>query len=172
MSRFTNPAGPVSKVKHLVKNGITPLTKGTPVYISSASGTNMIIGIASNTTEALSSKTVGIVEQNLAANQIGYVVTEGLITNINTNGSSAGDPVWLGVNGAKVYGLLNKPSAPAHLVYLGVVTRANANTGEIFVHIQNGFEIQELHNVKITDPQDGQVLKYQASTGLWINSNV
>jgi hypothetical protein len=171
LSRFTNPAGPVSKIKHLVKNGTTPVTKGTPVYITRASGTNMIVGIASNSSEGMSSKTIGIVEQNLAANQTGYVVTEGLITNINTQGSSAGDPIWLGVNGAKLYGLANKPSAPAHLVYLGVVTRSNANTGEVFVHIQNGFEIEELHNVKITNPTDGQVLKYQASTGLWINSN-
>lgn len=171
MSRFTNPAAPVSKVKHLVKNGTTPVTRGTPVYITSASGTNMIVGIASNAGEATSSKTMGIVEQDLSANQIGYVVTEGLVTNINTQGSSAGDPIWLGVNGAKIYGLANKPVAPAHLVYLGVVTRANQNTGEMFVHIQNGFEMDELHNVKITDPQNGQVLKYQSSTGLWINSN-
>ena len=172
MSRFTNPSGPVSKIKHLVKNGTTPVTKGTPVYITGASGTNMIIGIASNAGEAMSSKTIGIVEQDLAANEQGYVVTEGLLTNINTQGSSAGDPIWLGVNGEKLYGLANKPSAPAHLVYLGVVTRSNQNTGEIFVHIQNGFELEELHNVKITSPQDGQVLKYQASTGLWINATL
>jgi hypothetical protein len=82
------------------------------------------------------------------------------------------EPVWLGVDGGKLYGLASKPVAPAHLVYLGVVTRSNTNTGEIFVHIQNGFEMEELHNVKITNPQDGQVLKYQSSTGLWINSNV
>lgn len=170
MSRFTTIYGPSSKIRHLVKNGTTPVTKGTPVYITGASGTNMIVGIASNANESTSSKTIGIVEQTLAANAFGYVVTEGLITNINTNGSTAGDPVWLGANGAKIYGMANKPSAPDHLVYLGVVTRSNANTGEIFVHVQNGFEIQELHNVKITNPQDGQTLKYQASTGLWINS--
>lgn len=167
MSRFTNPAAPASKVKHLVKNGNTTITKGTPVYISSASGTNMIISKASNTTDALSSKTIGIVEQTLAPNQIGYVVTEGLITNVNTQGSTAGDPVWLGVDGAKIYGTLNKPSAPAHLVYLGVVTRSNQNTGEIFVHIQNGFEMEELHNVDIDDPQEGDILVYRS--GLWVN---
>jgi hypothetical protein len=171
MSRFTTIYGASSKARHLVKNGTTPITKGTPVYITGANGTNMIVGIASNSSEATSSKTIGIVEQNMAANAFGYVVTEGLISNINTNGASAGDPVWLGVNGAKIYGLAGKPYAPAHLVYLGVVTRANANTGEMFVHIQNGFEMNEMHDVKITNPQDGQVLKYQASTGLWINSN-
>ena len=175
MARFTEPptvVDPVSKIRHLVKNGTTPITKGMPVYITGANGTNMIIGIASNASEGTSSKTIGIAEADLAANQFGYVVTEGLITNINTNGANAGDPIWLGVNGAKIYGLANKPKAPAHLVYLGVVTRANANTGEMFVHIQNGFEIEELHNVKIDNPQDGQVLKYQASTGLWINTTL
>jgi hypothetical protein len=31
--------------------------------------------------------------------------------------------------------------------------------------------LSTLSNVRITNPTDGQVLKYQASTGLWINSN-
>lgn len=172
MARFTSPTGPTSKTKHLVKNGTTPITKGTPVYITGASGTNMIIGIASNNQEVTSSKTIGIVEQDLAANQIGYVVTEGLITNINTSGSIAGDPVWLGVSGAKIYGLTNKPHAPAHLVYLGVVTRSNANTGEIFVHIQNGFEINELHDVQVLSPQNGDTVIYDSTTQLWKNGSI
>lgn len=167
MSRFTNAAFPASKIKHIVKNGSTPVTKGTPVYITSAAGTNMIIGIASNTMESTSSKTMGIVEQNLEANQFGYVVTEGLITNINTTGSTEGDPIWLGPDGTKLYGLINKPDTPNHLVYLGVVTRSNANTGEMFVHIQNGFEMEELHDVKVTNAQEGDILVYRS--GIWVN---
>jgi hypothetical protein len=41
--------------------------------------------------------------------------------------------------------------------------------GEIFVKVQNGYEIEELHNVSITDPADEQVLAYEAATGLWKN---
>ena len=41
----------------------------------------------------------------------------------------------------------------------------------IFVKPQNGYELEELHNVLITNPQNGQVLKYNSTLGLWVNSN-
>ena len=41
-------------------------------------------------------------------NDIVFVVTEGLLSGLDTSTSTAGDPVWLGVNGALIFGLLNK----------------------------------------------------------------
>ena len=70
-----------------------------------------------------------------------------------------------------MYGLTNKPVAPDNLVFIGVVTRANTNNGEIFVRPQNGFELSELHDVYITSIATGQVLK-RNSSGLWVNSAV
>ena len=52
----------------------------------------------------------------------------------------------------------------------GASCARHATQGSVFVKVVNGFELDELHNVKITNPQDGQVLKYQASTQLWINA--
>lgn len=159
-----------SVVKHTVQAGVA-LIAGTPVYVSSANGTNMIVSKASNASEGTSSKTLGLIAQNLNANTNGFVVSEGLLAGLNTNGAVAGDPVWLGPTGTLIYGLTNKPKAPAHLVFIGIVTRANANNGEIFVRIQNGFELEELHNVSITAPATGEVLVYNATTGLWSNTN-
>jgi hypothetical protein len=156
-----------------VKNGSSSLAKGTPVYITGADGTNIIIGAASNGSEATSSKVIGLTETDLTANAMGYVVTDGRLVNIDTSAAgAAGDAVWLGVNGGKLYGLSNKPVAPAHMVYLGVVSRKNANTGEIEVKIQNGFELDELHNVSIDNNNlsTGQALTYDGSTQLWKNS--
>ena len=165
-----NYADWTSVVKHTIKAD-EAINKGQAVYVSGASGTNILVRKASNATEATSSKTMGILAQTLASNGQGFVVTEGLLSGFDTSAATIGDPIWLGTSGNLLFGLANKPSAPAHLVYLGVVTRAHATQGEIFVKVQNGFELEELHNVKITNPTDGQVLKYQASTGLWINSN-
>lgn len=155
-----------SQVMHIVKAGET-MTKGTPVYVSSADGTNMIVTKASNVAENSSSKTLGLLVQSLSTNGQGYVVTEGLLAGLNTDSANAGDPVWLGANGTLIYGLANKPVAPAHLVFIGVVTRKQINNGEIFVRPQNGFEIGELHDVKITNPQPGDVLKFTGT--LWVN---
>lgn len=50
--------------------------------------------------------------------------------------------------------------------------RQHATVGSIYVHIANGYELDELHNVAITSPTDGQALKYDSASGLWKNGNV
>jgi hypothetical protein len=157
----------VSKVQHLVKAGVA-ITKGQAVYITGADGTNMIVGLASNASEATSSKVIGLAVSNAAINDQIFVVTEGLIAGLNTSTANAGDAVWLGTSGNLIFGLLNKPVAPAHLVYIGVVTRVQSNNGEIFVNVQNGFELNEIHDVLISSPSTGQLIR-RDSDGLWKN---
>lgn len=164
----TSENGIATHVQHSVKAGVA-ITKGQPVYVTSANGTNMIVGIASNATEATSSKTMGLIDQTVAVNDFANVVTEGLLSGLDTSSATAGDPVWLGVNGALLYGVANKPTAPAHLVYIGLVTRAHANQGEIFVRPQNGFELDELHNVSIGTKVDNNLLAWDSATSLWKN---
>jgi hypothetical protein len=164
-------AATASTLQHAVKAGEI-MTKGQAVYVSSADGTNMIVTKASNTTEATSSKTMGLIIQNLANNGQGYVMTEGLLAGLNTAAATAGDPVWLGTAGNLIYGLINKPVAPAHLVFIGIVTRSNVSNGEIFIRVQNGFELQELHNVSITSVADNNLLQYDAATSLWKNESL
>ena len=158
-------------MQHAVKAG-EALTKGQAVYVSSADGTNMIVSKASNTTEALSSKTMGLITTDLALNGQGYVLTEGLLAGtggapLNTNSANVGDPVWLGTNGNLIFGLANKPYAPSHLVYIGIVTRKSATVGEIFVRVQNGFELKEIHDVSAQSPANGDSIVYNSSTSLW-----
>lgn len=163
-----NYANWTSQLKHEVKAGES-LVKGQAVYVSSADGTNMIVSKASNTLESTSSKTMGLIMETLATNGKGFIITEGLISGLNTSTATAGDPVWLGTNGNLIFGLTNKPSAPAHLVFIGIVTRSNINNGEIFVKVQNGFELQELHNVAITSPANKNTILFNSTTSLWEN---
>jgi len=163
-----------STVKHQVKLG-EAIAKGQAVYVSTATGANMIVSKASNATEATSSKTMGLLETGGVLNDQVNVITEGLLDNVNVGSASAGDPVWLGTSGNLIYGLTNKPIAPAHLVFIGIVTK-EGTAGRIFVRIQNGFELNEIHNVLIgTDytansiPGDNELLAYNSASSLWIN---
>ena len=163
-----NYANWTEQLRDTVKASVA-INKGQAVYISGANGTNQLVSLASNVSEATSSKTLGLAMQNFAINDIGQIITEGLLGGLDTSSATAGDPVWLGVNGNLIFGLANKPVAPAHLVYIGVVTRANVSNGEIYVKIQNGFELNELHNVLITSPTNGDILEYDSATSLWKN---
>lgn len=155
-------------IKHKVKLD-EAIAKGQAVYISGANGANILVKKASNTSEATSSKTLGLLETGGALNAQVNVVTEGLLEGLDTSSATIGDAVWLGVSGNLIFGLTNKPHAPAHLVYLGVVARVNANNGSIFVHPQNGFELEELHNVLIENKANKQTIIYDATTSLWKN---
>ena len=163
-----------SQIKHEVKLGET-MTAGTPVYVSGTtggSGTNMIVRKASNASEMTSSKTMGLIATGGVTNDFVFVITEGLLAGLNTGTATAGDPVWLGPSGTLLFGLANKPVAPAHMVFLGIVTRAHAVNGEIFVKVQNGFELDELHDVLIQSKANNDLLVYESSTSLWKNKTI
>jgi len=163
--------GVASNIQHQVKAGVA-INKGQAVYVTSADGTNMIVGLASNASEATSSKTMGLMTSTVAINGFGNVVAEGLLAGLNTSTATAGDPVWLSTGGNLIYGLINKPYAPAHLVFIGIVTRSNISNGEIFVKVQNGFELDEIHNVdlKTTTPINGHLLGFDGT--LWVNKTI
>ena len=152
-----------------VKNGTgTVLNKGEAVYVTGANGTNIIVGRASNVAESSSSKTLGLTMTSIPVNGFGYVIKEGLLAGLNTNSANDGDPIWLSnIPGGLIFGLANKPYAPNHLVYLGIVTRKQTNNGEVYVTVQNGFEIKELHDVQIIDPENKASLYYNSSQSLW-----
>jgi hypothetical protein len=166
--------GVASNIQHQVKAGVA-INKGQAVYVTGADGTNMIVGLASNSAELTSSKTMGLMASTVATNGFGNVIAEGLLAGLDTSTANAGDPVWLGTNGNLIYGLANKPSAPNHLVFIGIVTRANANNGEIFVKIQNGFELNEIHDVdtKTAAPVGNDILAFEgAPVNLWKNKTI
>ena len=52
-------------------------------------------------------------------------------------------------------------------MYIGTVEKANAGNGQIYVRVQNGYELDELHNVSAQSPSNGQTLVYNSSNSLW-----
>lgn len=145
------------------------IPRGTVVYPSGSNGIHPLIQLGQANSESTSSRTFGVTYETIEKNKDGLVIEFGLIENLNTFGMTEGASIWLSptVAGGMT---TTKPSAPDHLVHLGFCVRAHNSLGKILVRITNGFELEELHNVKITSPTDGQYLRYQASTGLWVNS--
>jgi hypothetical protein len=57
-------------------------------------------------------------------------------------------------------------------VFIGIVQEAHATTGKIHVKVQNGFELEELHNVSIGSVANKQVLQYDSADSLWKNATI
>jgi|694.fasta_scaffold66354_2 hypothetical protein len=142
------------------------------VKISGAQGQRPKVALAQANNDANSADTIGLVNETIANNQEGFVCTGGTITNINTTGSLQGES-WndgdvLYLSGTVAGRLTNvKPQAPIHTVIVGFVIYAHNNQGKIYVKVDNGYELNELHNVRINGVTNGQVLTY--NNGLWEN---
>lgn len=145
----------------------TTLTTGTCVYLFGGTGDHASVKRADNNSDTTSSKTIGLVGANIAASQNGPVITRGYVDGIDlSTGYSVGDVLWLGENGAFTK---TKATAPDHLVFIGVVVRAT-NNGIVYVATQNGYELDEIHNVSLVDLASGDFLKYNGT--LWVNDAI
>lgn len=160
-------ASTASTVRTYVKNSSgSTITKGQAVYITGADGTNALIGLASNTSDAASSKTLGIAANTMTNNAFGYVIENGQLSNIDTSAATAGSAVWLGSTPGSYQ--FTVPAEPNHQVYLGVVTKANVSTGEILVKVQNGYELDELHDVFVGGVSTALPLVYNSTSSGWV----
>lgn len=152
-----------------VKNDDTvTLTDGMVVYISGANGTNLLVKRAQATSDGLSATTLGVVTETIATNGLGYITTFGNVNGLNTTAFAAGDILYLSPTTAGA--LTNvKPVAPQHLVTVAVCTKVSAGNGQIFVRVDNGYELDELHNVKITSQAAYNLLQVDPTNTYWQN---
>ena len=153
------------------------LTKGMPVYAFGGTGDRMTVKRANNSADSTSAKTVGLVlSTSIAANQKGLIMMQGLLDGLSilpTSTWADGDTVYLGATAGTITNV--KPYAPNHLVYLGVVTTAsNGSAGRMYVRIQNGYELSEIHDIDLISnaPTNNQALTYESSTDLWKNKTI
>jgi hypothetical protein len=147
------------------------LTKGTVVYITGATGQLPTVSKAIATGDSTSAQTLGMITANLANNSNGNVTIIGLVDNLDTSAYTDGAQLYLSPTTAGTY-TTTKSYAPDHLVYVGIVEHAHPTHGKIFVKVQNGYEMDELHNVAAQSPSNGQTIVYNSSTSLWEKNTV
>ena len=148
----------------------SPLVKGDVVYLFGASGDRASVKKAINTSDPTSAKTLGVVAEAITTGGQGYVTVFGVVDKLNLSAYSPGDTLWLSASAGKFTSV--KPSSPNHTVFIGVVERANAGNGQLFVNVQNGYELDELHNVSIINAADNDIISYNQSASLWLNQNL
>lgn len=147
------------------------------VKIIGATGQRMSVALAQANTEIGSTTTLGVVTETINQNQEGFITTSGEVNGINTTGALQGE-TW--VDGDVLYlsptvaGGLTKirPTAPDHSVIVGYVEYAHANNGKIFVKVDNGYELGELHDVYTPTPTNNQSIFWNSSTNRYENNTI
>jgi hypothetical protein len=167
---------PNTLLAYVTNDDSVAITKGQAVYAFGGTGDRMTVKRAVNTGDSTSAQTVGLVwSTSIAPNQKGFIMTQGLLDGLSilpTSTYNDGDAVYLGSTPGAITKV--KPYAPNHLVYLGVVTTANnGSAGRMYVKVQNGYELDELHNVQAQSPSVNDVLYYfGGSPGQWKTASI
>jgi hypothetical protein len=145
------------------------LTKGTVVYINGAQGQRPTVTKADYSADTSSASVIGLVAADINNGDNGYVITSGILEGVNTIDYTAGTSLYLFTGGTYSS---NKPQAPDHDVRIGKVVVSNATTGSIYVNVQNGYELDELHDVRITSVSENDVLVRSTYNGspVWVNT--
>jgi hypothetical protein len=157
------------------------LHKGHIVRLSGSTGNlpNAVYAQANNDTN--SAQTFGVIKEDIPNNSNGYVITLGQIATLDTRTTAPnpfttdtlvdGDVLYLSPTTAGHITNV-KPTAPQHIVYVGMVVRTSPTNGTIQYRIQNGYELDELHDVAATTPANNETILFESSTGLWKNKPI
>lgn len=167
---------PNSLITYVTNDDTVTITKGQPVYASGGVGDRLKVKRAYNTSDATSAQTIGLVmSTSIASGQKGFIMIQGLLDGLSivkpVDGWADGNAVYLGPTAGTITNV--KQYAPNHLVYLGFVTTASTGSaGRIYVRVQNGYELDELHNVDAKTPNDKDGIFYNTSTSLWEHKSI
>jgi len=145
-----------------------------------AQGQRLAVLLAQGDSDHDSATTIGLVTESIANNQEGFITTSGNINKINTTGAKSYGGLETWVDGDVLYlspthaGYLTnvKPQAPQHTIIIGWVVYAHANNGKIYVKVDNGYELEELHNVRIINPVLDDFLMYDPTLSVWKNKDM
>lgn len=143
------------------------------VKIITAQGQRLAIDLAQADSDTNHLNTLGIVTETIPNNQEGFITVNGLVRNIDTTGGLQGE-TW--ADGDVLYlsptveGKLTniRPTAPQHTIRMGYVVYSHANNGKIYVHVEIGYELGEMHDVVDTTTTSSYGDLMTKSGSVWI----
>ena len=154
--------------QYVYNNTTSSLSKGQVVYISGSQGNRIAVKLASAVAEQGSANTLGFVAETISAGGEGWVQTEGNLRQLNTVGLIGGELLYLGTTPGTY--TQTPPVAPDHGVRLGYAERIDNTVGSIYIKIDNGYELGELHNVIDSSTSSSYGDLFIKSGSVWINS--
>lgn len=159
------------------------LRKGTPVYISGEVGSTSIVEVEQAFCDDYQTMAaVGLLEQDLQQNEVGSIISNGLLEDLNTSGWYVHGDVYVSNTSGNIaltknYGLTITEPPKSAAGQQGPVTqpvlqriahcaRVNANNGALFVHA--GIAAEKTSNMLLTDLADCYIANNGVVTDTYI----
>jgi hypothetical protein len=143
--------------------------KGKAVQFSGAHGGKIEVEKAVADGSVSSKYMLGITAEAIDDDGFGFVVTDGYIRGVDTDGILVGTLLYFDPDTPGEL-TTSKPSSGNITSPIAVVTFSNQNSGVIFVRMTMEPELNELEGVSISSLSDGDVLTYSSSASAWQNT--
>jgi hypothetical protein len=167
----TAKLGETNHLRALNNTGST-IAKGKVVYVTGAQGQRLTIALADADIEAAAHTTIGITAESIANNAEGFVFISGVLTGVNTSGLSDGAILYVSSTAGEY--TATAPTSPSHSVIVGfVVNGGSAGAGSIYVSVNAGSDLGDLHDVDLTESKstpidaDNLLLQDSADLSIW-----
>ena len=169
---------------YLVRNNTgSTILKGTLVGAVGAepSGRIDVAPFEVTGTENSELRAMGIATSNISSGVNGEVMSFGTLTGLDTRGSTVsalavGDETWAAGDilfaHPTVDGKLTNVK-PQHDLAVAFITVRHASSGQIAIRIIPGNNhLEWMHDVVLTSPTDGQFLRYNSASTVWVNDTI
>lgn len=149
------------------------ISKGDAVMFAGSEGDHFLFARATQAAiEANHEYLIGLATQDLADNEYGYITEFGNISSLDTSGYTAGDVLWFDAGGTTAGALTTtEPAAPFAKIQVAAVIRSHQNEGVIFVRPTWYHSFDQLHDVNITNAEDGNLISWNNTEGYWENTD-
>ena len=113
---------------------------------------------------------VGVATQTVAnGSETGLITVNGTVRDVDTSLWDVGTTLYPDPENSGGF-IATRPSAPNIKTPIAIVLRKHAQTGRIYVRMTNGSVLGGSDsNVNISSPQNGDLLQYNSTTGIWEN---
>jgi hypothetical protein len=141
------------------------LSNGTIVYVDGAQGNRPTIDYANAGAVATADATIGMVTADISNNNTGYITTFGLVRGVDTAAYAAGTTLYLSTTSGEYTSTGATP--PNHSVRIGYVITQDAVSGVVFITIDTGNDLDNLHDVILSSVATNDVIQHDGTT--WVN---
>ena len=156
-----------------VKNNsnTTAIPKFRLVQFAGATGDTLKVSPAVTNGSVPHEYMVGVTAEEIPADGFGFVVTQGELTNLNTAAYPLGTILYADPANPGQW-TVTKPAAPNLKLPVVAVTRVQQSAGRVYVRMDNGYNLNELHNVYTNGITDGEALVWNQANNRWENAVV
>lgn len=162
----------IGEETHIFIKATEAINKGDLVMFAGVDGENLLARKYNPSVLGfIPSWFIGVAKNTMSNNGMGYALTVGQLRGLNTNGFNAGDILWANNTVAGAWTAI-EPDGPGPKIQFGAVTKKSGGDGHIQVRVTINPRLQDLSNVQLSSPANGDFLVYISANNRWEHMQV